>query len=117
MSLELSRTFIDAYNRRDADAIRALVADDVSYVRPGQKLLTSPDEVVGIYQKEWGNVSRSRVDVRDAWHVDDAVCAEITVTVEIDGAELQVEGGVFHGWKGGKLVRYRLYLDPLPGAA
>lgn len=114
MSLDLTHRYIEAYNRRDAAALRALLADDVAFVRPGGRVLPGPDEVVASYEREWSRVARSRVDVRRAWEVEDRVCAEITVTVLVGRAEHAVEGSVFHRWRDGRLVRYRLYLDPLP---
>ena len=108
---ELSQAFINAYNQRDADGLRALIADEIEYIRPGGILRESIDHVVAAYEKEW-RTADVRVAVRRLVSTNTQVAAEIAI-VNQSGDSL-FEGGVFHDWNDGKLVRYRAYFDPLP---
>ena len=112
--LEHSQAFIDAYNRRDADALRALLAPELEYVRPGPVTLTTPDEVMTQYEMDWTRFERSRVDIRSFVEVDDTVAAEVTISASAGGREVVVEAVVVHQWRNGRLVRYRAYFDPFP---
>lgn len=111
MSADLSRAFISAYNRRDADAMRALLHPEIEYIRPGGRTRESAAHVIAAYEKEW-RLNDVKVAVRRVVEQADAVAIEITVT-DASGAPL-FAGGVFHDWRDGLLVRYRAYFDPLP---
>ncbi len=111
---ELTDRFIHAYNQRDRVALRALLPPVLEYVRPGGGKLTTADEVMAQYERDWAVLSSSNVEVRDLVESGDGIIAEITIRTTMGGGSLAVEGVVAHRWRGGRLIRYRLYSDPLP---
>jgi ketosteroid isomerase-like protein len=111
---ELTERFIDAYNQRDRVAVRAMLAPVLEYVRPGGETLTSADEVMAQYERDWAMLSTSSVAVRSLLESDECIIAEITIEATMHGRSLAVEAAVAHRWREEQLVRYRLYLDPLP---
>lgn len=112
--LEHSQAFIDAYNRRNVEELRSLLAPELEYIRPGPVTLTTPDEVMAQYEMDWARFERSRIDVRSYVEADDAVAAEVTISASTHGREEVVEAVVVHQWHNGRLVRYRAYFDPFP---
>lgn len=108
---ELSLAFVEAYNERDARAIRSLLAADVDYVRPGPKPLGSVDEIMAQYEHDWRTYDAT-IDVRRVVEVNDLVVIELTLTSG-DG-RITVEAMVLHRWASGRMVEYRLYLDAVP---
>lgn len=104
---DLSRTFLDAYNRRDADTMRAMLADEFSYVRPGPVTLEGVERVMDRYAKDWeavGAILRVR-------HLIEAG-AEVAMEITIDRPDgVSIEAIVLHRWQDARLVRYRLYRD------
>ena len=114
-SKELTDRFIRAYNARDRMAIRAMLAPVLEYVRPGGARLTTPDEVMAQYERDWAMLRNSSVEVRALLETDESIMAEITaVATTIDGRSLTFEAAIAHRWHEGRLVRYRAYVDPLP---
>jgi ketosteroid isomerase-like protein len=111
---DLTARFMEAYNRRDHDALRALLAPELEYVRPGGGVLRTADEVMGQYECDWSVLAASRVEVRELTELEDGVIAEITVHVTTADGSGSVEAALVHRWRDGLLVRYRLYADPLP---
>lgn len=111
MSADLSRAFIDAYNRRDAATMREMLHPDLEYVRPGGRRRDGVEHVMAAYEKEWRQ-NDVKVAVRRIVEQGHSVAAEITV-IDQEGKPL-FQGGVFHDWRDGLLVRYRAYFDPLP---
>lgn len=108
---DLSIAYIDAYNRRDEQALRSFLPDELVYVRPGPLTLRTVDEVVDLYRSEWA-AHDSRCEIRSTLEVGDVFAGEVTLVSSLTGAE--VECGVFHRWIDGKLVSYRAYVDPRP---
>ncbi len=109
---ELSRAFLDAYNRRDGEAMRAMLADDFTYIRPGPVTLDGADRVIARYGKDWEAVGAT-LRVRRLLEAGDDVVMEITID-RPDG--VSIEAVVLHRWEEGRLVDYRLYRDPVqPG--
>ena len=111
---ELTARFIHAYNQRDREALRALLAPVLEYVRPGGAKLTTAEEVMAQYERDWVVLSSSSVEVRELVESGDGIIAEITVKGTIGGRSLALEGVIFHRWRDGRLIRYRAYSDPLP---
>lgn len=104
---DLSRTFLDAYNRRDADTMRAMLADEFSYVRPGPVTLEGVERVMDRYAKDWEAVGAT-LRVR---HLIEAG-AEVVMEITIDRPDgVSIEAVVLHRWDEGRLVGYRLYRD------
>jgi ketosteroid isomerase-like protein len=111
---ELTDRFMHAYNQRDRAAMRALLPPVLEYVRPGGGKLTTAEEVMAQYERDWAVLSSSSVEVRELVESGDGIIAEITLKVTMSGRSLSVEGVIAHRWRGGRLVRYRAYTDPLP---
>lgn len=114
---ELTLQYMDAYNRRDDAAMRALLSPSLAFVIPGPVNLRTADRVLAYYQQQWAAASRSRVDVRELMESDDGILAEITMTATMGELSGSVEGVIAHRWQNGRMVRYRAYLDPLPAPA
>jgi len=112
--LEHSQALINAYNRRDAEALRSLLAPKLEYIRPEAITLTTPDEVMAQYEIDWATFERSRVDIRSYVEDEDTVAAEVTILASRERQDMVVEAVVFHQWRNGRLVRYRAYFDPFP---
>ncbi|MDH4117225.1 MAG: nuclear transport factor 2 family protein [Acidimicrobiia bacterium] len=109
---ELSRAFLDAYNRRDSETMGAMLADDFTYIRPGPVALDGADRVIARYRTDWQTVGAT-LRVRRLLDVGDDVVMEITID-RPDG--VSIEAVVLHQWVEGRLVGYRLYRDPVqPG--
>ncbi|MGF1664887.1 MAG: nuclear transport factor 2 family protein [Acidimicrobiia bacterium] len=104
---DLSRAFLDAYNRRDADTMRGLLGAEFSYVRPGPVTLEGVDRVMDRYAKDWEAVGAT-LRVRHLMEVGPEVVMEITID-RPDG--VSIEAVVLHRWENEWLVRYRLYRD------
>jgi ketosteroid isomerase-like protein len=110
---ELTRAYIDAYNRRDEQGMREFLPDHLVYVRPGPTVLHTADEVMDLYRSEW-HAYDSRCEIRTEYEDGDVFAGEVTL---VSGRnEVEVECGVFHRWVDGKLVHYRAYVDPRPTA-
>jgi hypothetical protein len=110
---ELSDRFVRAYNERDRVAIRNLLPV-LEYIRPGGGKLTTAEEVMAQYERDWAAVSSSSVEVRELLESDDGIIAEITIRATMKERSLSLEAVVAHRWRGGRLIRYRAYSDPLP---
>jgi ketosteroid isomerase-like protein len=111
---DLTGRFMTAYNERDREALRALLAPELEYVRPGGGTLRTADEAMAQYERDWAVMSISSVEVRELFESGDGILAEITIRATINGRSVAVEAALAHRWRGGKLVNYRLYSDPLP---
>ena len=106
---ELSRALVDAYNRRDSDAMRALFDPDIVYIRPGGVRRDGVDAIMAAYEAEWRKYD-VEVRIRSALEDGERFAAEIEV-VKATGDTLFV-GSVFHEWRAGRLTSYRAYFDP-----
>lgn len=104
---ELSRTFLEAYNRRDDETMAAMLGEAFSYVRPGPVTLEGPDRVMDRYRADW-KANGSTLRVRNILEVGDEAVMEITIE-RPDGTS--IEAVVLHRWEEDRLVRYRLYRD------
>jgi ketosteroid isomerase-like protein len=111
---ELTARFMHAYNQRDRVALRALLPPVLEYVRPGGGKLTTAEEVMAQYERDWVVLCSSSVEVRELVESGEGIIAEITINATMSGRSLAVEGVVAHRWRSGRLVRYRAYTDPLP---
>ncbi len=109
--IDHSRALVDAYNRRDAEAIRAMLHPDITYVRPGPWPVPDHDAIVRLYQADWAR-NGARLEIRSTMEDGDRVLVELTITVP--GADRPMEGCAVHRWDDGLLSEYRAYLDPFP---
>ena len=94
--------------------MRALLAPELEFVRPGGGTLRTADEVMAQYERDWAVMSGSCVVIRELVESGDGILAEITIHVTVGGRSSTVEAAIAHRWHDGRLVRYRLYSDPLP---
>jgi len=109
----LSRRYIDAFNRRDFSMMRAMLADRVEYRLPGIDTMTDPDAVVAFYRNV-GTAEANRdliIEVLRMVSGDDGWVGFMNHSTS--GPE--VRAAVFMEWQGGKLRTYRGFADaPLP---
>src|SRR5262245_57616758 len=111
---ELTTRYMHANNQRVREALRALLAPVLEFVRPGGGKLTTAEEVMAQYERDWGVLSRSIVEVRELVESGDGTIAEITIKATMSGRSFALEAVVAHRWRGGRLVRYRLDSDSCP---
>jgi ketosteroid isomerase-like protein len=116
-SSELSMRFIEAFNQRNADGMRAMLPSALEYVRPGGDVLRTSDGVMAQYERDWSRFTSSRVDIRTHVESGENVFAEITLHVTVGDRSASVEAAVAHRWRDGRLVRYRAYADPWSAAS
>lgn len=104
---ELSQAFLEAYNRRDPETMRSMLAPEVVYIRPGPTRIAGVDAIMGRYQRDWDSHANHNV-VRGVVEKADTSVMEITMKFP-DGAE--VEAAVVTRWVSELMVSYRLYMD------
>lgn len=107
---ELSRQFLEAYNQRDADQMRAMLAPEVVYIRPGPTRIEGVDEIMARYARDWERYDTENV-VRHVLESGDTAVMEMTIVFPTDSGVDEVEAVVVHRWIGDKLAFYRLYMD------
>lgn len=106
---ELSATFLEAYNARDADTMRSLLAPEVAYIRPGPTRFTGIPEIMDRYRRDWERYDTENV-VRETYEDGNTAVMEITIKF---GVGEESEAVVVTRWVGEKMVSYRLYMDGL----
>jgi ketosteroid isomerase-like protein len=111
---ELTGRFMNAYNERDRETLSSLLPPELEYVRPGGGTLRTADEVMDQYERDWAVMSSSSVEVRELFESGDGIIAEVTIGATINGRSFSVKAALAHRWLAGRLIRYRLYSDPLP---
>ena len=115
-SSELSERFIEAFNQRNGEGMRAMLPPALEYVRPGGEVLRTSDHVMAQYERDWSRFTSSRVEIRRHVESGEDVFVEITIHTTVGDRSASVEAAVAHRWRHGKLVRYRAYADPWPAA-
>ena len=110
---ELSRAFIAAFNRRDGDAMWALLHPNVHYqVGAGQATSFSGIPAVQTYYTN-SLASDARAETVSITVSGDIVFAENRITGTLpDGRSYSIEQAVRHCWQDGLLIEYRNYNDP-----
>lgn len=106
--LDLSKAFIDAYNRRDAEGLRRLLDPDIVYIRMGGHRAPDVDDIVSRYVAGWEE--DYVFDLRRATQQGDAVVIEITGRQQIP-PHGRLEAADYHRWRDGRMVEYRAYVD------
>lgn len=104
---ELSQTFLEAYNRRDGETMKAMLAPEVVYIRPGPTRIAGVEAIMDRYQRDWDRYDNRNV-VRGVLEDGDTSVMEITMKFP-DGAEAGAV--VVTRWVGELMVSYRLYMD------
>ena len=107
---ELSRRYIDAHNAHDLDVLVALVADEIDFKRPDERVLTSRQQVRERYATDWSTNAQAHVSLLRLLEAGSTVIAEIEVDAGPPSNEWYRGVGI-HDWdEDGLLVRYRLYV-------
>jgi hypothetical protein len=113
---ELSARFVEAYNQRNREGMRTMLSPTLEYVRPGGEVLSTSDQVMAQYERDWSMFTDPRVEIRSFVESGEDFFGEITIPATVGDHPVRVEGAVAHTWRDGMLARYRAYLDPLPQA-
>ena len=74
---ELTTRYMHANNQRDREALRALLAPVLEFVRPGGGKLTTAEEVMAQYERDWAVLSSSSVEVRELVESGDGIILEV----------------------------------------
>jgi hypothetical protein len=107
---DLSRRYVESHNSQNLDALTALVAAEVDFKRPDDRLLTTRAEVRAQYAEDWSTHSQVHVEVLRLLESGSTVIAEIEVDAGPPSREWY-RGVVIHDWsEDGHLSRYRLYV-------
>jgi hypothetical protein len=85
---DLSRRYVESHNSQDLDGLTALVADEVDFKRPDDRVLTTRADVRARYAEDWSTHSEVHVEVLRLLESGSTVVAEI----EVDA------GPPSHGW-------------------
>lgn len=104
---ELSTAFLDAYNRRDPETMRSMLAPEVAYIRPGPTRIDGVEAIMDRYRKDWDRYDTENV-IRNVVEDDDTSVMEITI--KYGGGE-EADAAVVTRWVGERMVSYRLYMD------
>lgn len=110
---ELSARFLDAFNRRDTDTMRSMLAPEVTYIRPGPTRVEGVAAIIERYRKDWERYDNQNT-IQQIIEDGNDVAMEITAAVERDGQHVEFELAVIMRWVDDKLIYYRLYVDPIP---
>ena len=110
---ELSAAFIDAFNKRDAETMRDMLAPNLVYIRPGPLPLDGVEAVMAQYDQDWQQYD-PQIRVRRMIEQGDSVAVEIVIAAPAPEGVVEVGGAAVHRWVDDRLVGYRLYTDPLP---
>lgn len=108
---ELSIEFIAAFNRKDGDAMWAILHPEVYYQVGGGTSFSGIPAVQAYYANPLdSDVHAENVSIIDS---GDVVFAENRITGSLpDGRSYSLEQAVRHRWDDGLLVEYRNYNDP-----
>lgn len=105
---QLSLRFLEAYNRRNAEALRALIDPEVHYVRMGGRVADGVDDVVAAYVASWDAGFVFELD--RSTEEGDAVVIEITGRRQRPPHEV-IKACDYHRWRDGRMIEYRAYVD------
>lgn len=90
---DLSAQLLDAYNRRDREAMREMLSPEAVYIRPGPIRIQSVDAIMALYENDWESYDNENV-IRGMIEDGDTVAMEFTIS-EAD-APIEVEAFVLH---------------------
>lgn len=101
----LSRTFVDAFLRRDLDTMLSMIAEDVRYELTGGRTLTSRDEVRDMYISLFEAIGDAEIQVLEFIARDNRAAIILSLPGSADAG-----GSIFHEWSDdGLLVRYQSF--------
>ena len=110
---ELSRQYIEFHNDYDLDGLIGMVDELVDFKRAGDEPLCGAEVVRRQYQEDWEGHKHVVVTVRRIFESELSAAVEIHVDSG-PPSNVQYLGVVVHDWnKGGRLTKYRLYVDEI----
>jgi ketosteroid isomerase-like protein len=116
-NIETVRKAIDAFNRRDTEAMAALGAKDFEYdwsrsMGPNRGVYKGVDGFLDFVNDQWGTFEDMRVEVHEFIPRGDDVI--ITITTHARGREgipVSANSAQLYTFENGRLVRVTLYQD------
>jgi len=110
-NVEIVLRIVEAWNRRDSDAILAAAEPDIEYVNPSTAIEPGTrrghDEVAGVFRAQWEGLDDA-VQVIDRVHDrGDEILTEGRVSRAMPGSDSRVDDRVLFSWtvRKGKIVR------------
>lgn len=109
--LELASDYIEAFNRRDADAMEAMLHPSIRYVAAGETVAEGHQQVRDFYRPFFN--TDVVATMRHGAIGDDLAFFEIELVGTLpDGASYRLVGAVRQQWADQRMVDYRSYPDP-----
>jgi ketosteroid isomerase-like protein len=110
-NVEIIRRLVDAWNRQDAEGIRALIHPEAEYVNapaavePGTR--TGRDEVVAVIRKQWGILSGASLEIDRFHDRGQEIITASRVSRTMPGSDGRISNPLLISWRfrGGKLIR------------
>jgi len=108
--LELASAYIDAFNRRDADAMGAMLHADIRYVAAGETVAEGQQQVREFYRPFFN--TDVVATMRHGAIGDNLVFFEIELVGTLhDGATYRLVSAVRQEWVDQRMIDYRSYPD------
>jgi ketosteroid isomerase-like protein len=102
---DLSRTFFDAFRRRDLDTMISMMAEDVRYEMPNVPMLTSRDAVIEMYTTLFEVLGDAEIKLLESIAQDN----NAALILSLPGSD-EVGGSIFHQWSDdGLLLHYQSF--------
>jgi ketosteroid isomerase-like protein len=113
---EKAQRVMDAWNRRDLDALLGMAAPDIEYVNaptavePGTR--RGLDEYASVLRAQWADLGDARVDVESLQTLGDEVFAQLRLSRTLAGSDARVDlrAGMRLTYRGGQLARQEVIL-------
>jgi ketosteroid isomerase-like protein len=108
---ELVERMIDAWNRRDAEAIAALVESEVEYVNPPAAVEPGTrrgrDAVLTVCRKQWDARGDAEMEIVRTEARGDALISEIRMSRTLHGSEARINNRGLLAWnlREGRIAR------------
>lgn len=117
ISLEmLSRSYIEAVNLQDLDALMDLVDDDVEFKLAFDAPLAGKAAVRGHYERDWAEHDSAVMEIREVFETEEKVALEVDVDCG-PPSNVRYSGVIVHHWSDeDRLVRHQLYVDEFASA-
>jgi ketosteroid isomerase-like protein len=116
-NVELARTAIDAFNRQDVEAMRALGSDDFVYdwsrsMAPNQGVYRGPEGFLEFAREQWDMFSDIRIEPQELIARGNHVVVPITVRASgRDDIPVSASSAMLYTFDDGRLVRITLYQE------
>ena len=113
--LETVRAAVDAFNRRDVEAMRALGGDDFVYdwsrsMAPNRGIYRGPEGFIEFAEEQWDMFSELQIEPQELIPRGDHVVVPITVRARgREDIPVSANSAMLYTFEGGRLVRITLY--------